>query len=86
MLHLPSNGQKVFEVAIYNKVVRALVKENQSHTFFEDHWADVQLQDVHAKDEDEARDLVAERFPPADGFVIDHLNPTNFEIFIADPV
>jgi len=70
MLQQPKNGHQLFEVAIYNKEVRALVKENRSHCFFDDHWADTQLRDVIAIDEDEARDLIAERFPPDDGFVI----------------
>lgn len=70
LLTTPTNGHRVFEVAIYNKEVRALVKENQSHCFFDDYWADVQLRDVVAKTEEEARELIAVRFPPDDGFVI----------------
>jgi len=66
----PSLGQ-VYLVKFYNKVVRALVKENQSHSFFEDHWADVHTQDVVATSEDEARSKIAKRFPPEDGFVIE---------------
>ena len=46
MIHQPNFGNTVYEVAIYNKDVRALVKENQSHSFYEDHWADEQHQDV----------------------------------------
>jgi len=61
---------QVYLVNFYNKVVRALVKDNQSHTFFEDHWADVHTQDVDANSEDEARAKLAKRFPPEDGFVI----------------
>jgi len=66
----PSMSQ-VYLVKFYNKVVRALVKENQSHSFFEDHWADVHTQDVTATDEAEARKKIAKRFPPEDGFVIE---------------
>jgi len=66
----PSLSQ-VYLVKFYNKVVRALVKENQSHSFFEDHWADVHTQDVVAATEDEARSKIAKRFPPEDGFVIE---------------
>ncbi|MCG8653201.1 MAG: hypothetical protein MI861_25395 [Pirellulales bacterium] len=58
-------------VKLYNKVVRALVKENQSHSFFDDHWADIHTQDVVATSEDEARTKIAKRFPPEDGFVIE---------------
>jgi len=74
MLHLPDTGHKVFEVAIYNKEVRALVKLNQSHSFFDDQWAKVQVRDVVARDEGEARTLIAQRFPPRDGFVIQGVN------------
>ena len=70
MLHLPNVGQQVFEVSIYNKEVRSLVKENQSNHFFDDQWADLQIRDVVANDEVEARKLFTERFPPDDGFVI----------------
>ena len=74
MLQAPCNGHKVFEVAIYNKIVRSLVKENQSHSFFDDQWADVHLHDVLAKDEIQARQLIAIRFPPKDGFVVESLH------------
>lgn len=70
----PSMGQ-VYLVKFYNKVVRALVKDNQSHSFFEDHWADVHTQDVVAGSEDEARSKIASRFPPEDGFVIETVMP-----------
>lgn len=66
----PSFGQ-TYLVKFYNKAVRALVKENQSHSFYEDHWADVHTQDVIAANEDEARRKIAKRFPPEDGFVIE---------------
>jgi hypothetical protein len=71
MLHYPVTGGKVFEVSIYNKDVRALVKENQSHGYFDDHWADLHVHNVVASDEIEARALIAERFPPTDGFVVE---------------
>ena len=48
MLHLPDNGRHIYEVSIYNKEVRALVKENQSHSYFDDFWADIRIQDVIA--------------------------------------
>ena len=73
MLHLPNAGQQVFEVSIYNRNVRTLVKENQSHHFFDDQWADVQIRAVVAPAEAEARKLINERFPPGDGFVIEEV-------------
>ena len=76
MLHTPLDGERVFEVSVYNKLVRSLVKENRSHTVFDDHWADLQLQKLIANDEAEARRLICERFPEKDGFVIEAVNPT----------
>ena len=57
MLHLPNAGQQVFEVSIYNRNVRTLVKENQSPHSIDDQWADIQVRDVIARDETEARRL-----------------------------
>ena len=76
MLHVPTNGCKLFEVAIYNADVRALVKSNQSHCYFDDRWADVQLRDVAARDEAEARARIAMRYPPEDGFVVTEMYPS----------
>ena len=78
MLPQPMAGQAIFEVCIYNKDVRALVKENQSHTFYDDHWADTQVHDIMAHDEGEARALIERRFPPEDGFVIEALTVSRF--------
>ncbi len=77
MLQVPTAGTQIFEVTIYNKEVRSLVKENQSHLFYDDQWADVRVHDVLAEDEDQARAIIAERFPPDDGFVIDTIIPTS---------
>lgn len=77
MLQLPTAGTRIFEVTIYNKEVRSLVKENQSHLFYDDQWADARVHDVLAEDEDQARALIIKRFPPGDGFVIDKIMPTS---------
>ena len=71
MLYKPCEGEQVYEVLLYNKFVRSLVKENQSHAIFEDRWADCQKHDVVACDEVEARRMVAERFKADEGFVIE---------------
>ncbi|MBC8338302.1 MAG: hypothetical protein ISR51_05915 [Rhodospirillales bacterium] len=76
MLQLPMNGQHVFEVSIYNRDVRSLVKENQSHAIFDDQWADNRIHDVIALDEDDARRLTAEQYPPDAGFVINDVMRT----------
>jgi len=75
MLHLPDRNHQVYRVALYNKEVRALVKENLSHWYYDDQWADVHSQDVTARDEIEARSLIAGRFRPEDGFVIEDVSP-----------
>ncbi len=74
MQRTPHNGDRVFEVAVYNREVRALVKENRSHDFYEDHWADTQVRDVLADSEREAQSLAEERFPADDGFVIERVS------------
>lgn len=70
MLELNTVGH-VYLVSVYNKVVRALVKENKSHCFFDDQWADTHTQDVSAKNETEARIKIEDRYPPDEGFVIE---------------
>ena len=73
MLQAPTQGQHVYEVSIYNREVRSLVKQNQSHLFFDDQWADKHIHDVVAMDEDRDRLLIVERFPPDDGFIIEDI-------------
>lgn len=75
MKRTPNSVDRIFEVCIYNKEVRSLVKENQSHAFFDDHWADEQVRDVMADSADAARHLASTRFPPDDGFVITSVTP-----------
>lgn len=78
MLHLPKDGNRIYEVAIFNQVVRQLVRENQKHSYFDDRWARPQTRNVVARDEDEARELIAERFPPKEGFVIQRVHPSRY--------
>lgn len=66
---------QVYLVTVYNKVVREMVKENTSHAFYSDRWADAHIQDVSAATEDEARHKMAQRFPEEDGFVIEAVKP-----------
>tara|TARA_A100000164_G_C21281187_1_gene484662 strand:+ start:67 stop:303 length:237 start_codon:yes stop_codon:yes gene_type:complete len=71
MLYKPRQGEQLYEISLYNRVVRSLVKENQSHELFNDHWADSQRHDVVARDETEALRMISERFDTEDGFVIE---------------
>ena len=73
MLQPITNGRYAYEVRIYNREVRAAVKDNESHSLFGDHWADSQIQDVTAKSEKEARFLISRRYPPEQGFVVQEL-------------
>lgn len=75
MYEFPSDGQKAFLVNIYNKDVRAAVKENRSHTKYRDEWADVQVHEVSAADEKEARARMQKRYRPENGFVIESVLP-----------
>ena len=70
MLHTPNPGDKIFVFSVYNKIVRALVKENESHGLIGDTWADEHRNTVNAQDEAEAMSIVSRRYPPEDGFVI----------------
>ncbi|MGB0684276.1 MAG: hypothetical protein ACPGOV_16345 [Magnetovibrionaceae bacterium] len=65
-------------MSIHNSLVRALVKDNKTHETYEAHWADVQSLDVVARDEQEARAIIEERFPASEGFVIEAIGPTSF--------
>lgn len=76
MLPRSTADHRVFEVSIYNEEVRSQVRENRSHPCFDEQWADIRVRDVIARDEAEARRLIAERFPPDDGFVITAVTPT----------
>lgn len=69
-LYCPRKGSKPFEVRIYNKVVRELLKANKEHDIFDARWADENCQIVEAEDAAEARILASRRYPPEKGFVI----------------
>jgi len=71
MIHPPFSKAHLFEVSLYNKEVRALVKNNQSHIFFDDYWADRQVHGIVASDAREARVLAKQRYPQKEGFVIE---------------
>lgn len=66
---------KFYLVTFYNKTVRSLVKDNQAHPTYEDHWGDAHTQDVSATTETEARRKLFIRFPEQDGFVIESVTP-----------
>jgi hypothetical protein len=72
--------QPLFEAAIYNRNVRALVKDNRSHPFFDDKWADVMIFEVSGLDEAEVRAKLARRYPPELGFVLEVVVPARLAV------
>jgi hypothetical protein len=78
MLNLPNNGYKIYQVALYNEHVRVLARRKQKHCYFDTQWACAQVRDVVARDEWEASSLIAERFPPEEGFVVEAITARSF--------
>ena len=71
MLQLPDSGNQLFEVRIYNKKVRAMIKQNQHHHFFDDQWADVHVENVTSYDEADSISIISKKFHREDGFVFE---------------
>ncbi len=69
--------KKKFEVAVYNKEVRRLMKEGRKHRDLKDDWADVHYIDISADDLASARAKVAGRYPESQGFVIEGVMRVN---------
>jgi hypothetical protein len=70
MLQFPWKDLKPYAFEVYNRNVRALVKNNLSDWHLDDYWADAQVRDVIAQNEDQARALIDDRFPSDEGFVV----------------
>lgn len=75
MLGKPRSGKQLFEVSLFNREVRALVRENQHHDVFDDDWASDQRREVIAVNEEEARDVISQRYPKDEGFEIAAVYP-----------
>jgi hypothetical protein len=60
---------KKFEVGVYNKEVRDLVKFHEHHLDLNDDWADIHRFEIKAHNEDEARSVIEQRYPPNRGYV-----------------
>ncbi len=63
-------ARRRYEVVVYNKQVRALVSQGESHAWLSDSWADIHYVEVEASSILAARLLAASRFPAHRGFVI----------------
>ena len=73
MYQPPTEGREVFEVTVYNRKVREMVKRNESHWCFDDQWAQEHVQGVTAFNAEEARQEIERRYPPDEGFVIEKI-------------
>jgi len=80
MFQHPTARRKAFEVSIYNKHVRAAIKNNQSHDIYGDRWADPQNQNVMASDKFQAMRLINLRYPKQEGFVVEYLSEYQLKI------
>ena len=78
MLQIPDSRNQLFEVRVYNKIVRALVKQNLHHHFFDDQWADVQIRNVTAQCEADAISIISGRFLSEEGFVFELIPQPSF--------
>jgi hypothetical protein len=59
-----------FEAGVYNKIVRALMVDDEQHEYLEDAWADINYLEVRGRDEEEAMSRLRRRYPESQGFVI----------------
>lgn len=73
MLGCPKATNRSFQVSVYNHAVRQLVNQDESHDYYDDHWAESHRYQVFAETESEARTIVKRKFPPEEGFVIEDL-------------
>ena len=78
MLQIPDSENQLFEVRIYNKKVRALVKQNLHHHFFDDQWADVHVRNVTAQNKADAISFISKRFLREEGFVFELIRKPHF--------
>jgi hypothetical protein len=65
----------MYEVSIYNKEVRKLVKEGERHKDLSDDWADTHYIEINAPDESSAKVKVSARYPKDQGYVISSVTP-----------
>lgn len=64
-----------FEVAVYNKAVRAKLEAGEHHRELNDDWADIHYVEFKAADTAEARRKAEIKFPVDQGFVIEAVMP-----------
>jgi len=63
-----------FEVAIYNQEVCDELAKGESHSLFDDEWAELHFIEVSAENEEGARAQLQNRYPTDKGFIIDSIS------------
>ncbi len=72
---------KRFEIGIYNKTVRDLLKVGERHKNLADSWADQHYIEISAEDETDARARAERRYPAREGYVIESVMISSAEKF-----
>ncbi|PHS78833.1 MAG: hypothetical protein COB59_05075 [Rhodospirillaceae bacterium] len=62
-----------YEITIYNKTVRELVHDGESHKRYTDDWADSHYIEFEANSEAEAVEKCGRKYPGHDGFIIEQV-------------
>ena len=65
-----------FEIGVYNKEVRDLVGNGQSHADLSDNWADIHFIEIKARDRSHALTKLRVRYPENRGYVISEILET----------
>ena len=61
----------LFEIIIYNQLVRKKVEAGEHHNRYRDFWADFQYIEIGADNEEQARAQAEVMHPSVQGFIID---------------
>ncbi len=65
-----------YEIGVYNKDVRDLVNDAQSHRELSDDWANIHFIEIKARDQSHALTKMRARYPENRGFVISEILET----------
>lgn len=61
---------KKYEAAVFNQKVRDCLSIGEQHRDYDDEWAEIHYIEIVARSEEEARQQVSRKYPPAKGFVV----------------
>lgn len=65
----------LYEVEIYNELVKRAVNNGETSPQYSDEWADTRYIEVSARDEMDARRKILSKYPKDRGFVIRGISP-----------